>query len=95
MIYLEDEIHCEQDGPFETFEDAVSELRRRASIAWDKPPNQAPCISWQTCGREYHVLEYNEAKQPWKLLRDVPALNVSAKCIAWVEGFEQAWKASG
>jgi hypothetical protein len=79
------------DGPFESFEEAVAELRRRAAIAWDAPPNQAPCTSWRTCGREYHVLEYDARSEPHRLLRDVHALDNSAKCIAWIEGFEQAW----
>jgi hypothetical protein len=58
-IYIEDEIYCERAGPYESFEAAVAELRRRAGIAWDAAPNQPPCTSWRTCGREYVVLEYD------------------------------------
>jgi hypothetical protein len=92
MVYLFDEIHCELQERFETFESAIAELRRRASIAWDAVPNQAPCRSWRTCGRQYHVLEYDERSKPWKLLRDVHVLDVSAKGVEWVEGFERAWE---
>jgi hypothetical protein len=93
-IYIEDDIHCEQDGPFESFDAAVAELRRRAAIAWDAAPNQAPCTSWRTCGREYHVLEYDARSEPWRLLRKAHVLNVSAKGVEWIEGFEQSWAAS-
>ncbi|HEV2473890.1 MAG TPA: hypothetical protein VGS41_14540 [Chthonomonadales bacterium] len=93
MIYIEDEIHAEQDGPFDTFEDAVAELRRRAVIAWDMFPNQAPCTAWRTCGRDYHLLEFDDSEAPWKLLRSVPVLSVSAKGVEWKEGFDQAWAA--
>jgi hypothetical protein len=93
-IYIEDGIHCEQDGPYESFEAAVAELRRRAGIAWDAAPNQAPCVSWRTCGREYHVLEYDARSESGRLLRNVHVLDVSAKGVEWVEGFEQAWGAS-
>jgi hypothetical protein len=94
MVYIEDDLHAEQDGPFATFEDAVAELRRRAAIAWDSPPNQAPCTSWQTCGREYHVLEYDERPKTWRLLRKARALHISSKGTIWVEGFEREWKKS-
>jgi hypothetical protein len=93
-IYIEDEIHCEQRGPFESFEAAIAELRRRAEIAWDAPPNQAPCGSWRTCGRKYGVLEYDTRSKPWRLRRTTHVLDISAKGVKWVEGFEQAWAAS-
>jgi hypothetical protein len=93
-IYILDEIHCEQEGPYESFEVAIAELRRRAAIAWDAAPNQAPCTSWRTCGREYHVLEYDTRSESWRLLRKAHVLNISEKGVEWVDGFEQAWAAS-
>ena len=92
-IYIEDEIHCEQRGPFESFEAAIAELRRRAQIAWDAPPNQPPCGS-RTCGRKYGVLEYDTRSMPWELLRETHVVDISAKGVKWIEGFEQAWAAS-
>ena len=89
MVYIEDDIHCEQEGPFGTFADALAELRRRAVIAWDLPPNQAPCTSWRSCGREYHILEYDERSEIPRLLRKAHVLDVSAKGVVWIEGFEQ------
>lgn len=92
MIVIEDTIHAEQCGQFERFQDAIGELRRLANIAWDRPPNQAPCISWHTCGREYHVIEYDDSIVPWKLLRSISVLSISAEGIQWADGFEQQWE---
>ena len=91
MIVTEDSIHCETNGNFEKFEDAIAELRRRAAIQWDQPPNRAPCTAWRTCGREYRVLEFDVSHGPWKLLRNIAVLNMSAKGVNWVSGFERAW----
>jgi hypothetical protein len=95
MIIIEDRIHCDHHGRFETFADALAELRRRAVIPWDERPNAAPCTSWKTCGREYQVMEFDDAQEPWKLLRGVAVLKVSAKGVEWVSGFEEAWAAAG
>lgn len=91
MIYIEDGNHCELEGPFGSFEDALAELRRRARIAWDLPPNQAPCTSWETCGREYNVVEYDDRSGTARVLRRVHVVDVSAKGTVWIEGFEQVW----
>jgi hypothetical protein len=91
MIAIEDAIHCEHDGEYERIEDAFSELRRRAAVPWDSSPNQAPCTSWKTCGREYCLIEYDVSHKPWKLLRRVEVLKISAKGVSWVDGFEEAW----
>jgi len=94
MVTIEDNIHCDMHGEYETFEDAIAELRIRATIPWDQRPNLAPCTSWKTCGREYSVIEYNTSQMPWQLLRTVPVLNVSANAVEWMTGFEAAWSAS-
>ena len=94
MIYIDDDIHCERAGPYATFEGAIAELRRRASIKWDSFPNRAPCTSWRSCGREYHVLEFDASPERWKLLRKVAVLKVSAKGVEWIEGFERIWTQS-
>jgi len=33
MVYIEDEINCELEGPFQSFDDAMAELRRGAASA--------------------------------------------------------------
>jgi hypothetical protein len=92
-IHIEDEIHCEQDGPYESVKTAIAELCRRAAIAWDLPPNQALCASWRKCGRHYPVLEFDNRTMPCRLVRDVHVLDISPKGVSWVEGFEQKWSA--
>ena len=48
MFKLEDELHAEiQEGEFETLDAALMELRHRAQLPWDAPPNVAPCQSWR------------------------------------------------
>ena len=87
MFVIEDELHAEHQGQFSTFEDAIAEVKRRATIPWDEAPNVAPCTSWETCGREYVVIEFDDACLPWKELRRVPVVAVSAKGIKWSSGF--------
>src|SRR4051812_41266344 len=77
MFIIEDEIHAEQHGEYASFDQALAELRRRASMPWDQPPNAAPCMSWRTCGRKYMVIEYDASRQPWKELRREPVLSIS------------------
>ena len=88
MFVIEDGIHAEWVGPCERLEDALAELRRRAAIPWDQPPNRPPCTSSQTCRREYELQEYDASQTPWKLLRRAPVLNISARGAEWVGGFE-------
>jgi hypothetical protein len=91
VIVIDDELHCEFQGKFKTFEDAFAELKRRAIIPWDEAPNVAQCTSWRTCGREYHIAEYDDSQKPWKLLREVKVLDVSAKGVDWASDFGQTW----
>jgi hypothetical protein len=84
MFIIEDEAHAEPQGEFPTFDAAVAELRRRAAIAWNKPPNLAPCTSWQTCGRKYEIIEYDASGMPLNELSRVPALEISAREVTWL-----------
>jgi hypothetical protein len=95
MFVIEDEIHAEHHGQFRTFDEALAELRRRAKTPWDEAPNEAPCISWPTCEREYVILEFDDSNTPWKELRRVPVLNVSASGVKWASGFEVSEHDSG
>ena len=78
MWIIEDELHAEHSGEFATQAEAIAELIRRTEIPWDKQPNQAPCMSWQTCGRHYELVEYDiSGTGNWKERSRVPALNIS------------------
>jgi hypothetical protein len=82
MFEVEDEVHAESQGVFPTFDAAMAELKRRASIPWDCDPNRAPCISWRTCGRRYEIIEYND-HEPAVALRRILALEVRASGVTW------------
>jgi hypothetical protein len=84
MFMIEDEVHAEPQGQFATFDAALEELRRRAEIVWDQPPNLAPCTSWRTCGRKYKIIEYDASHRPWHEVRRIPALEISAKEVTWL-----------
>jgi hypothetical protein len=84
---IEDEIHAEPQGEFPSLEQALEELKRRAAIPWDQPPNAAPCASSATCGRNYEVIEYDDRQAPWKELRRIPVLEVSASGVKWAPEF--------
>lgn len=83
MFVIEDEIHGELQGEFESLEDAFAELERRAQIPWDQEPNVAPCQSWKSCGRSYEVVEYDVAHTPWREVRRIPALEVRESGVTW------------
>ena len=90
MFVIEDELHAEHHGQFVSFQQAIAELKRRAKIAWDQAPNRAPCMGWETCGRTYEVIEYDDSRLPWKELRRVSVLDISASGIKWSSGFGDA-----
>ncbi len=93
MFLIEDERHAEQCGQFATLEAAIGELKRRAALPWDQKPNVAPCANWRDCGRAYEIVEYNDSQRPWRELRRVPVLDISATGVDWAPDF--AGHASG
>ena len=80
---IEDERHADQQGEYRDFDHALSELKRRAGIPWDLPPNKAPCGGWEACGRVYEIVEYDDSETPWKELRRTQVLTVSASAVTW------------
>jgi hypothetical protein len=85
IVLIEDERHAEEHGKFASVHQAIAELRRRATIPWDQPPNVAPCTNWQNCGRSYEVVEYDDSQVPWKELRRITVLEVSASGVVWLD----------
>jgi len=80
MLTIEDELHSELIGEFSTRAEAVAELARLKRTPWDALPNLAPCMSWQTCGRNYELVEW-EGSRP---MARTPALNISAAGVEWL-----------
>ena len=84
MFVIEDEAHAEpQEGLFQTRQQAVAELQRRAAVPWDEEPNRAPCTNWVNCGRRYELVEYDDTVLPWKELSRNLILNISAAGVRW------------
>ena len=85
MFVIEDEAHAErQEGQFQTRQQAIVELQRRAAIPWNEKPNRAPCTSWLNCGRRYELVEYDDTALPWKELSRNLILEISAAGARWV-----------
>jgi hypothetical protein len=83
IFVIDDEAHAELQAEFSSFEEAVAELRRRAEIPWNEPPNVAPCMNWRNCGRRYEIVEYNTVERPWRKLSCTPVLEISAAGVQW------------
>lgn len=86
---IDDASHAELLGEFASLAEAVDELRCRAQLPWDHPPNLAPCMSWKTCGRCYEIVEYEVSEQPWRELRRIAAFEVTAQGVVWSGSFER------
>ena len=80
---IEDENHAEHIAELRDWSAAVAEVKRYAGIAWDQPPNRAPCTSWRTCGRTDHLLE-SEDREQWRELRRNAVLDVDADGVRWL-----------
>jgi hypothetical protein len=80
---IEDDFHAEPFDEYPTLALAISELERLAAIPWNMPPNRAPCGGWEHCGRNYHILEVDRTTQPWKEVRRIPMLDISATEVRW------------
>jgi hypothetical protein len=84
MFAIDDDWHCEFQGQYSTYEEAINELKRRALIPWDQAPNCAPCSSFDTCGRRYQVIEYDDTSEPWKEIRRIALLEISSAGVKWL-----------
>ena len=84
MFVIEDQLHCDWIGEYPDRASAVAELKRLAETAWDRAPNQAPCTSWQSCGRQYALIEYDTATDPWTRIETIQALEVSRDEVRWL-----------
>ncbi|MCQ3827854.1 hypothetical protein HXX02_00190 [Microbulbifer elongatus] len=86
---IEDECHAEWQCEFNSFKEAMSELRRRSNIPWDSEPNICPCTGWKNCERLYTVTEYIVGDESFKPQSEVEVLRVSSKGVVWLNDFEK------
>lgn len=83
MFVIEDEIHAEPQGEFQSYEQALDELKKRSQIPFNVKPNQCPCTNWENCERQYHIIEYDTRKTPWEKLNDKLILKMSKNKTEW------------
>ena len=81
---VEDEVHAEliHEG-FASFQEALDFIKDLSKTPWDEKPNKAPCSSWKTCGRNYHIIEYDATSIPYEELDTNEILSISAKGVEW------------
>jgi hypothetical protein len=88
---IEDVNHGEIHGSFADTDSAMTELRRRSALAWDDPPNRAPCGEWRTCGREFYLLEASGTGPEFRVLRNVSVLQIRAAGVRWNADGNDPW----
>ena len=88
MFVVRDEWHADDIGEFDSRAEAHAELQRLADIPWNEAPNLCPCRSWRTCGRSYHIIEYDTSGTPWRQISYDALLDVSAKATVWLSTSE-------
>ena len=54
---VDDQRHCQHIGRFKSYGDAKLAIVGFVSNRWDEEPNRAPCRNWETCGRDYQIIE--------------------------------------
>ena len=85
MWVIEDELHSERLGEFETRDEAIGVLVELAKRPWDEAPNQAPCTAWRTCGRNYELVEFHTSESGnRRQVQVIPALTISAEAVHWL-----------
>jgi hypothetical protein len=88
IITLDDASHCEYQGQFLSVPDAFEEIKARAVLPWDQPPNRCPCTAWKTCDRLYQILVYDDSTTPWTLQAKLGNLQISNRGVVWSGDFE-------
>jgi hypothetical protein len=50
--------------------------------------SSAPCTNWQQCGRRYDVVEFDTAQSPWRQIKRIHVLDISAEGATWIKPFD-------
>ena len=40
-------------------------------------------MSWETCGRNYEIVEYEDSATPWAVVRRIPGLVIDSTGLVW------------
>lgn len=76
---IEDEFHAEHilNKEFDSFQDALNEIKSYSKIPWDLAPNKCPCQSWESCHRDYIIIPIEKPEDSTLIL------TVSSKHKIW------------
>ena len=84
---IEDSFHAQWLGErYASFEEALAVVREWSLLPWDAPPNCAPCVGWQQCGRTYEIVAFDQRAVPWVEISRVAVLSCSAEGMRWQSG---------
>lgn len=75
-----DDHHSWLMGEFNSRDDALAEIDRLASLAWDHPDNKCPCLSWETCSRLYAIRVPEDGTHHWS----EPVVEVGSGGVRWL-----------
>lgn len=84
---IEEEGHAEVIGEFESFSEAILELKKISKTPWNTEPNISPCTN-PNCSRDYMLIEYEVSNKQWKIIKNDFALSVEPLSVKWHSGFE-------
>ena len=79
VFVIEDELHAEYFGEFDSFAAAVKELERLSQMRWEDRPLCAPCTSWATCERDFVIVECADGRE----VERTSVVQVSAAGVEW------------
>jgi len=51
--------------------------------SWNQPPNLAPCASWESCGRNYEVVEFDTSGGSRSVLGVTPVVSIDRDGVRW------------
>ena len=88
IYIIEDQIHAEWLGKYESLPLAIQELKRLSSISFGTSPNKCPCSNSADCSREYEIIEYKTESDPWQELRRFGTLEISKNGMSWLVDFK-------
>jgi hypothetical protein len=80
---LRDDLHDETQGHFGSRNEAIAEAARLAALPWNQPPNLAPCASWESCGRNYEVVEFDTSGESRSVLGVTPVVSIDRDGVRW------------
>lgn len=84
VFVIDDDTHSEAISKHGTFEEALAEIKRLATVPWDSEPNMAPCANWRNCGRRYDVVEFEtSSNERWQERSRTPILEINAGEVFW------------